>query len=154
MESGKCYARANRRVACAHRLVVRLGLAAMPFTVAVHHHPDYLEVHGSGPALLSDLCGLFDLVGTIAARQGYGRAVMNLLAIEVEFGFTDHLQLGSHAADRLRHLDRVASVVPARYRTGTSEKAAQKMGLQLRTFTSLDEGMAWLLSVGEGPGAH
>lgn len=116
----------------------------MPFTVTVHHAPSHLLVEGSGPASLGDLCGYMDLVGGICARQGYRRAVLNLLDVEIQLGFTDHMQLGSYAANSLRHLERVASVVPLRYRNGTSEKAAQKSGLQLRTFTDLEEGLAWL----------
>lgn len=117
----------------------------MPFTVVVEHGA-WLTVRASGPALLADLCGLFNLVAQVAARQGCRRAVMDLQGVSIESGFTEHLQLGAHAADTLRHLERVASVVDAKYRTGTSEKAAQKLGLQLRTFTSLDEGLAWLQS--------
>lgn len=115
----------------------------MPFTVVVEHGA-FLTVRASGPALLADLCGLFDLVAQTAERQNHRRALMDLQAVDIDFGFTDHLQLGAHAAQSLRNLERVASVVAERYRTGTSEKAAQKLGLQLRTFTSLPEGLAWL----------
>ncbi|MGZ5180887.1 MAG: hypothetical protein ACXWC2_10440 [Ramlibacter sp.] len=85
-----------------------------------------------------------DLVGTITAMSGERRAVLDLQAVDIGLGFTDHLQLGSYVAQRLHHLERVASVVPQRYRTGTSEKAAQKGGLQLRTFTDLGEGLRWV----------
>jgi hypothetical protein len=115
----------------------------MPFTVFVEHGA-FLTVRASGPALLADICGLFNLVAEVAARKGDRRALLDLRAVEIDFSFTDHLQLGTHAAQTLRELERVASVVAPRYRTGTSEKAAQKLGLQLRTFTSLDEGLAWL----------
>src|SRR4051812_9698032 len=107
----------------------------MPFRITVHHSQTHLLVEASGPAGLADLCGAIDLAGGIASRLGYRLAVLDLLAVDIELGFTDHLQLGTYAAERLRELDRVASVVPARYRTGTSEKAAQKSGLRLRTFT-------------------
>ena len=58
--------------------------------------------------------------------------------------FTDHFQLGSQAAQLLRHLDKLASVVPADKITRTSEKVAQKQGFQLRVFTSMDEAVRWL----------
>jgi hypothetical protein len=115
----------------------------MPFTVVVEHG-SYLGVRASGPALLADLCGLFDLVAQVARRGNYARALMDLQQVEIEFSFTDHLQLGGHAAQTLQDLQRVASIVHPRYRTGTSEKAARKLGLQLRTFTSLEEGLHWL----------
>ena len=94
-------------------------------SLTIHHGAPHLQVDAAGPASLADLCGVADLLATICARQGY-------------------LQLGAYVAQQLRALERVASIVPERYRTGTSEKAAQKAGLQLRTFTSLEEGLAWV----------
>jgi hypothetical protein len=119
----------------------------MHFTATVHHQPGLLLVVGAGPALLTDLCGFMDLVGTVATRSGYHRALMNLVNVQIALSFTEHLHLGAHAADRLRSLERVASVVSLQNRKGTSEKAAQKSGLQLRTFTSLEDGMAWVNAV-------
>lgn len=116
----------------------------MHFTATVHHGPDYLLVEGAGPALLTDLCGFMDLVATVADKGRYRRAVLDLLRVEIALTFTEHLQLGAHAAGRLRNLERVASVVSLQNRKGTSEKAAQKMGLRLRTFTSLAEGLQWI----------
>lgn len=116
----------------------------MHFTATVHHEHEYLLVDGSGPALLTDLCGFIDLVATVAAKGCYRRAVMNLLDVRIALSFTEHLHLGAHAAERLRHLERVASIVSVPNRKGTSEKAAQKLGLRLRTFTSLAEGLQWI----------
>ena len=113
-------------------------------TLTLQHEPGRLMVQAHGTATFADLCGLADLVGTVCAKQGLRRAAMDLLDVEIALSFTDHLQLGAHAAQALAHLDRAASIVPQRYRTGTSEKAAQKAGLQLRTFTQLDEALAWL----------
>jgi len=116
----------------------------MHFTATVHHGPDYLLVEGSGPALLTDLCGFMDLVATVADRGRYRRAVLDLVDVEIALTFTEHLHLGAHAAERLRNLDRVASIVSLQNRKGTSEKAAQKLGLQLRTFTSQAQALAWI----------
>ncbi len=117
---------------------------ALRFCVSVHHGPRYLTANGTGPALLTDLFGYMDLVGTIAGKAGYRWAVLNLSGVEIALTFTEHLHLGAYAAQRLRNLDRVASIVSVQNRKGTSEKAAQKMGLQLRTFTDLQEGLAWV----------
>lgn len=124
--------------------VTRPPAIPMHFTATVHHGPDYLLVEGSGPALLTDLCGFMDLVATVADKGRYRRAVLDLVAVEIALTFTEHLHLGAHAAERLRSLDRVASIVSVQNRKGTSEKAAQKLGLRLRTFTSLDEGLQWI----------
>lgn len=117
----------------------------MAFTVVVHHHHEYLLVKASGAALLADLYGYMDLVATIAKTVGNRRAVLDLQEVEIHLGFTDHLNLGVYASERLRQLKRVASVVSTANRSGTSEKAAQQMGLQLKTFTSLEEGLAWVV---------
>lgn len=116
----------------------------MPFAVTVEHGPEYVTVEGSGFASLGDLSGLFDLVRVTSDRHGHTRALLDLRRIEISFTFTDHLALGAHAAVALRSLGRVASVVDPKFRVGTSEKTAQKMGLQFRTFTDLDEAVAWL----------
>ena len=112
--------------------------------MTAHHELPYLMVDAAGPATMADLCAYMDFVAALAYRTNRARAVMNLLQVDIGLSFTEHLQLGAHAAERLKQLERVASVVPARYRSGTSEKAAQKSGLHLRTFTTLDEGVAWL----------
>ena len=116
----------------------------MPFTATVEHGPEFVTVEGSGWANLADLCGVFDLVRVTADRHGHTRALLDLRNVEIDFSFTDHLALGAHAAAALRSLGCVASVVDPRFRVGTSEKTAQKMGLQFRTFTDLDEAIAWL----------
>lgn len=116
----------------------------MPFTTTVHHGRPYLLIEAAGPASLSDLCGLASLIGTVGQRVGYRRVLINMLPLELSLTFTEHLQLGAWVADQLGKLDRVATVVTAANRKGTSEKAAQKFGLHVRTFTDLDEAVAWL----------
>ncbi|MEJ5988694.1 STAS/SEC14 domain-containing protein [Ramlibacter sp. PS3R-8] len=116
----------------------------MPFTFTVEHGPEYVTVTSAGFAALADLCGLFDLVRVTCERHGHTRALLDLRQVEIQFAFTDHLALGAHAASALRSMGRVASVVAPKFRVGTSEKAAQQMGLRFRTFTDLSEAIAWL----------
>ncbi len=116
----------------------------MPFTITVDHDFDYLLVKASGPALLADLYGYMDLVGAIAANTNKRRAVLDLRDVSQSLSFTDHLSLGVYASERLRLLKRVASIVSLANRTGTSEKAAQQMGLQFKTFTAWDELLEWI----------
>ena len=117
----------------------------MAFTIAVVHGPEFLLVEAKGHASFGDMCGLVDFVRTTAENHGHLRAILDLRNVEIAFSFTDHLALGSHAAHQLRGMSRVASVVDPRLRVGTSEKAAQKMGLALRTFTDIDEAMRWVV---------
>jgi hypothetical protein len=114
------------------------------FSLCAPRGMPYLVVEAWGPANLAELCACVDFAAELAHRTQRSRALLNLLEVEIALSFTEHLQLGAHAAERLKSLERVASVVPERFRTGSSEKAARKSGLHLRTFTSLEEGIAWL----------
>jgi hypothetical protein len=116
----------------------------MTFVIRIHHQAGLLVAECSGSGSFASLCGLAAFVGVTTSRSSERRAVLDLQAVDIELSFTDHLQLGSFVARQLQHLERVASIVPQRYRTGTSEKAAQKGGLLLRTFTDADLALAWV----------
>jgi hypothetical protein len=118
----------------------------MPFNLSVHHGLPYLLVQAGGPATLADLCGGSNLVAGIAAQAGYRRALIDLRQAEVLLPFTEHLQLGTYAASALAAMDRVATIASPANRAGSSEKAAQKSGLRLRTFLDFDEAVQWLES--------
>jgi hypothetical protein len=116
----------------------------MSLDAKIHRSPQFTSVTISGPASLDDFVGLMTTFGEQTRREGVKRVLVNLLGVEGELKFTDHFQLGSQAAQLLRHLDKLASVVPADKITHTSEKVAQKQGFQLRVFTSVDEAAGWL----------
>ena len=116
----------------------------MSFSVTVHELPGVLVVEGSGQATLAHLCGYMNFVGEVATRTHANRAVLNLMGVSIDLSFTEHLTLGAHAAEQLRALERVASAVPPRFRSGTSEQAAQKTGLRFRTFTTFNEALDWV----------
>jgi hypothetical protein len=115
----------------------------MAIEVAVHHGP-FLHVVVTGQADLADFCSHMDFVGAAARQSGDRRALIDMLGVANNLSFTDHMSLGLHAAQVLGDLDRVATVVPEKLRVGTSEKAAQRGGLRLRTFTTIDDAIAWL----------
>ena len=116
----------------------------MSLAVTVQREGDLLMVVGQGRAALADLKGFADLVATICADEQRQRVLVNLLEVDQDLTFTDHLQLGVYIADKLGFLRKMATVVPAHYRSGNSERAAQKSGLKLRTFLSLTEARDWL----------
>jgi hypothetical protein len=98
----------------------------------------------SGPAALVDLFEFIAEFGEGSLRHGDKRVLVDLMDVENDFRFTDHFQIGEAAARHLKHLERLASIVPASQITHTSEKVAQKRGLQLRVFTSMTEAIRWL----------
>lgn len=116
----------------------------MGFSVTVAHHPRWLLLVASGPATLADLCGLASLGATVCSKASHHSALIDLRQTEPQLSFTDHLQLGGHFAEAFRDVAKVATVVAPKDRVGTSEKAAQKSGLRLRTFLELAEAEDWL----------
>jgi hypothetical protein len=117
---------------------------SMSLDAKILRSPQFTSVTVSGPASLDDFVELMTTLGEQTRRAGDKRVLVNLLGVEGELKFTDHFQLGSQAAQLLRHLDKLASVVPADKITRTSEKVALKQGFQLRVFTSTDEAVRWL----------
>lgn len=117
---------------------------SMSLDAKIHRCAQYKSVTITGPASLDDFVGLMTTLGEQTRKEGDKRLLVNLMGVEGELKFTDHFQLGSQAAQLLRHLDKLASVVPADKITHTSEKVALKQGFQLRVFTSVDEAVRWL----------
>jgi hypothetical protein len=121
----------------------------MDLAVTVDREAGLLLVKGQGRATLADLKGFADLIATICADEQRTLVLVDLLEVEQDLPFTDHIQLGLYIAEKLGFLDKMATVVPERYRSGNSERAAQKSGLMLRTFLSLKEARDWLAEAGE-----
>ena len=111
--------------------------------------PGLLRVEVSGQATLADIIALIHSVAEETKRGAYTRALVNLQAVKEGLKFTDHYSVGEEVARKLGHLERLASVVPAERRTGTSEKVANAQGMRLRVFVSDAAAMAWLADTQE-----
>lgn len=107
----------------------------MSFCATIDLDRPYLLATLSGGASLALLCAAADFIAGVASRTGGRRVLVDMSGIQADLSFTEHLQLGTHVATRMASLERVATVVRPELRNGTSEKAAQKGGLQLRAFT-------------------
>jgi hypothetical protein len=116
----------------------------MPLNHQISRRPGIVVVHVRGQGTLDDLHRLIDIVAQATVGTSDKRVLVNLQQMDEQLKFTDHYSLGEQAARKLSHLDRLASVVPAGRRTGTSEKVANAQGMQLRVFVTEDEAAAWL----------
>jgi|SRR5690349_9660901 hypothetical protein len=125
----------------------------MALEVSVTREDELLLVKGNGSAALADLKGFADMIATICREEQRQFVLIDLLDVQQSLSFTEHLQLGVYIAERLGFLTRMATVVPAQLRSGNSERAAQKSGLKLRTFTDLAEARAWVSSAPPTPSA-
>lgn len=112
----------------------------MPLQYQMSRLPRYVRFDVAGEASLADMDRLIAAVG--AASRGDKRALVNLLAVRESLRFTDHYAIGELVARRLNHLERLASVVAAERRTGTSEKVARAHGTVLRVFADEREACA------------
>lgn len=116
----------------------------MSLQIKIRRLPEFTSVKIAGRAVLADFVRFIAEFSEESRRQGDRRVLVDLLDVENDFKFTDHFQIGEAAAKHLRHLERLASIVPASQLTRTSEKVALKQGLQLRVFTSMTEAIRWL----------
>ena len=117
----------------------------MAYSLTVHHGP-YLLLVGTGEAFVCDILGTLDMAAQVARHQNYTRVMFDLMSVEIDFSFADHTLIGMRAAEVLEGLERVATVVNADFQVGTSERAAQKQGLVLKTFSDLVKASEWLAS--------
>lgn len=118
----------------------------MPLSFTLHESAAYLHCETSGPATLADMRAGVDLARSLAASRGLRRILVDMRQVQHALPFTEHLQLGAYIAETLTGVDKVASVVEPGRKVGVSAKAAQKLGMQLRTFDDVDEAQAWLRS--------
>jgi hypothetical protein len=117
---------------------------SMPLQVNIRRLPEFTSVKIAGHAVLDDLLLFIREFGEDSRRHPDRRVLVDLLDVENDFRFTDHFRIGQAAAEHLKHLERLASVVPDAQITRTSEKVAVKQGLQLRVFTSMTDAIRWL----------
>lgn len=116
----------------------------MTLDVAVTRTPELTMMEITGPASMAEFTLLITEIGKESKQHGDRRVLVNLLGVVGTMAFTDHFQIGHQVARQLRHLEKLASVVPEDKITRTSEKVATSLGMQLRVFTQLDEALTWL----------
>lgn len=114
--------------------------------VTVQHFEGYNAARLSGAPTLDQF---MDFIGRIADEsRGWEQQLLlvDLREVSTIRTFTEQFSIGEEAGRRLRHLRRIASVVPQDRITRTSEKAARHTGVELKVFTSEPEAVQWLLA--------
>lgn len=108
-------------------------------------HAQYAAVRVSGTPLLDHALSALDVIAAEAVAGS--RLLIDLRGVTTLHSFTDQFALGHAAAATLRHLERVASLVPEGRATRNSERPARRQGLDLQVFESEARALAWLLEV-------
>lgn len=112
----------------------------MKFTITVHHGPSFLLVVASGRAMVCDIMGAIDLVGTISAVHGDTKALLDLMSVEDVLTESEHMAASHHAERAWLHLERVATAL-AHSQTPERQIAG---GSNAQTFHTLPDAIAWL----------
>jgi hypothetical protein len=116
----------------------------MALTIQTDREAGVASFEVEGAASLEDIYQVIDAVARQTRLTGEKRALVNLLAVRESLNFTDLYAMGEEVANRLSHLPRLAAVVPAPRRSGTTEKVATARDMGLRVFTTVEEALAWL----------
>ncbi|MBK6006616.1 hypothetical protein JJB11_10975 [Ramlibacter ginsenosidimutans] len=104
----------------------------------------FLRVSCPATADLRWLLAAIDELHHMTVRRPGIRLLADLSAVIAPPGMTEQLLVGEHAARRLGHLTKVASLVASGTRSGLSEGVARKLRLSLRVFTIEAEAIRWL----------
>lgn len=106
----------------------------------------FAVVRVEGEPSLGQFQSFIQLIAVETSSWSVKRVLFDLRGVRSLTSFTEHYAVGEQAARELRHLHRIASVVPADRLTRASEKTAQASGLNLRVFTDEGSALEWLLA--------
>lgn len=118
----------------------------MSVDIAWEQLPGYGAARLSGSPTLGQMLSCIELIAAETSGWQPPLLLVDLRQVDSLRSFTEQFAIGEHAASRLAHLAKVASVVPPERITRNSERPARKKGLNLLVFTSEEEAIAWLTS--------
>lgn len=116
----------------------------MSLSFKVEHREGYSVVRVDGEPSLGQFLSFLHLIGVETSAWPVKRVLFDLRGVRTLTAFTEHYTVGEEAARQLRHLERIASVVPPDRLTRASEKTARQAGANLSVFTEEGEAIAWL----------
>jgi len=116
----------------------------MSLEASVAHHDGYTTVVLRGTPTLGDLLVYLEELALQSREWQPPFVLFDIREIQTLTAFTEQFQLGQAVALRLRHLRRIASLVPEGRRTGTSQKVARSGGANLMVFTDRAAAVAWV----------
>ena len=132
-----CKARRSRIAARCHR--------TMPFTVNIERSPRYVRFNVSGPASLKNYFDLIDSAMKETVMHDDRRAIVDLRGVAGRLVLSDQIFIGEVVAQKLLHLDRMATLVAKEPESYNSPKVANRKGMNLQTFEDEDAAIQWLL---------
>jgi hypothetical protein len=117
----------------------------MPFIIKVERHADYVRFTVSGSASLKNYFDLIDAAAKETQAKGDRFAMVDLRGVIGRLSFTDQFFIGEIVGEKLKHLARLGSLVPADPTSYHSETVANRKGVNLRSFDDEARAVAWVL---------
>lgn len=114
----------------------------MGVEITWEQHEGYGAARLSGRPTLGQMLSCIELIAAETAEWAHHALLVDLTQVDTLRSFTEQFAIGEHAAARLAHLAKVASVVPPDRITRNSERPARRKGLNLLVFTSEEEAIA------------
>ena len=125
---------------------VAYACAPMALSYTVAHREGHAVVRVEGEPTLDEFLGFVHALAQESSAWPHKRMLVDMRGVRSLKTFTEHYAVGEAAARLLKHMRRVASLVPADRITRASEKTAQRSGLDLVVFTDEGAALAWLLA--------
>lgn len=117
---------------------------SMSLSFKVEHREMYTVARVDGEPSLGEFLSFLQRMGTESMAWPTRRVLFDLRGVRTLKTFTEHYSVGEEVARQLRHLHRIASIVPPDRITRASEKTARQSGINLSVFTEEGEAIAWL----------
>ena len=116
----------------------------MKLQIRVSHQDTFMSAKVAGRATVQDVTEMLDILSDESMRMSARRILVDLRQVTEDFAFAEHVKIGARTAVNLGHLEKVATLVAPGRKRGTSEEAALKLGVVLRTFTAKEDAIGWL----------
>src|SRR5213075_2984781 len=116
----------------------------MSVGLTVEQRDGYTVVRMDSDPTIDDFLRTIEALGLESHQWTSGRVLFDMRSVRTLKSFTDHYAIGEAVGRHLKHMKRMASVVPADRITRASEKTARLAGASLTVFTSEREAIEWL----------
>jgi hypothetical protein len=116
----------------------------MNFDVAIDRTQRYVRVTLSGAPSIGQLLSLVHLLGVESASWEQDAVLVDLRGLTTPLSAQEQFRFGADAAASLRHITRIASVLPADCITPVSERDATGEDGKVHWFDSEQDAIAWL----------
>jgi len=118
----------------------------MAVDFSIEQAEGYAVVRVFGSPSLAQFSAFIRRMAVESTRWPHGRGLFDLRGITTLRTVTDHVAIGTAVAEHLRHMRKIASLVPPERITGISRRVAQEGGVNLAVFVTEAEAIEWLLA--------